>query len=56
LIAEFNDVVGELEQSKSDASVGDEARLEVVKQLCELSRDARFQMGPPQYAEPDQLV
>ena len=51
LIAEFNDALLQLEQTK-----GDEARIAVIGQLCELSRDARFQLGPPEYAEPQQIT
>ncbi len=51
LIAEFNDALLQLEQT-----TGDEARMAVIEQLCELSRDARFQLGPPEYAEPQQIT
>jgi hypothetical protein len=51
LIAEFNDALVQLEHTDG----GDSARLAVIEQLCELSRDARFQLGPPEYAESNQL-
>ena len=50
LLAEFNEALQQLERT-----AGDDARLKIIEQLCELSRDARFQIGPPEYAEPDQI-
>lgn len=51
LLTEFNDAVLYLQQT----SMADPARLRVIEQLCELSRDARFQIGPPEYADESQL-
>ena len=55
LVGEFNEVVDQLLTSRSDANVNNAGRLDVVKQLCELSRDARFHLGPAEYADLDQL-
>ncbi len=51
LLAEFNDAVLYLQQT----SLTDSARQRIIEQLCELSRDARFQIGPPEYADETQL-
>lgn len=51
LLAEFNDAVLYLQQT----SLSDAARQRIIEQLCELSRDARFQIGPPEYADETQL-
>lgn len=50
LLDEFNDALLQLEKTVDNGS-----RLAVIEQLCELSRDARFHIGPPEYAEPEQL-
>ncbi len=50
LLTEFTDAVDHL-QHVPDV----QDRLDQIKDLCELSRDARFQLGPPRFAEPEQL-
>ena len=55
LLAEFQLAASQLEESRSNSAVSTAARLDVVKQLCELSRDVRFHPGPPMYADADQL-
>ena len=55
LLDEFELAVSQLKASSANASVSVAARLSVVKQLCELSRDVRFHLGPAKYADPEQL-
>ena len=55
LLGEFQQAVRQLEASGSNVGVSSEARFEVVKQLCELSRDVRFHLGPAKYADEAQL-
>ena len=55
LLSEFDDAVRQLGASTSHSPGDPQAGLEAVKQLCELSREIRFQLGPPKYADPDQV-
>lgn len=55
LIDEYREAVETLLSTAGNPGIQDHARISIVRQLCELSRDARFHLGPRQYAEPQQL-
>ena len=54
LLVEFRETVDKLVEA-SIRGVDDEVRIRVIRQLCELSRDTRFQLGPPEYAVIEQV-
>jgi len=56
LLTEFQQAVDQLQASGSNTSVSRNARIGVVRQLCELSRDVRFHLGPARYADSQQLA
>jgi len=55
LIMEIKEVVEKLVATSGASGVTDDDRERVIRQLCELSRDARFHLGPRDYACADQL-
>ena len=55
MLTEFNEAVSDLVLAKSSGHIEDSQRLDVVRQLCELSRDTFFHLGPVEYADREQL-
>ena len=57
LLLEFNELVAKIESTGIEVFQRDEpTNFKQIKQLCELSRDARLQLGPPEFADHEQLV
>lgn len=55
LIREFTGLVNQLVADFEQQPLSDEEATAAVKDLCELSRDTRFQLGPPEYAAAEQV-
>ncbi len=54
MIKEFRAAVKDLKTASQQPSTTDSDRIAVVRQLCELSRDTRFHLGPPEFADEEQ--
>ncbi|MFM7057789.1 MAG: hypothetical protein ACKO2P_12795 [Planctomycetota bacterium] len=55
LLNEFRDAVSQLEKQYLRPNSDGQMAVNLIRHLCELSRDVMFHLGPPRYAELQQL-